>query len=154
MSNEKRPRPDELVALARTYDTMARLIEDNTELKVRAESFERQSAILDSDNESLRQQIKRSKVERDHYFRAYTALTAQLDGVASSLINAIKSTQTQIYGGRRPVPDLETAKESIEPVPSVVKKGPQREERQPVAINLRTLAESISGRGHNGQDLA
>ena len=148
MSKNQPARPEELEGVARTYDTMSRLMEENNGLKVRADSFERQSAILEADNESLRQQIKRSRTERDHYFRAFSALSAQLDGIASGLITAIQTARSQAYGGRRPGPDLEKITENGDPVPLFLKQGPRREEerQEPGKINLRSLAESIAGK--------
>ena len=143
MSN-KQPRPDELEGVARTYETMARLMEENTELKARAESFERQAAIVESDNESQRQQIKRAKVERDHYFRAFTALSANLDGIASALITAINGARTQDYGGRRPVPDLDKAASKTDPIPTFLQRGPRNGDGNVSPIDMTRLAEALT----------
>ena len=141
MSKAEHQRADELDDVRRTYETMERLIDENTELKTRAESFERQAAILTSDNESLRQQIKRAKIERDHYFRAFSVLSANLDGIASALITAINGARTQDYGGRRPVPDVEKAAKLPETIPSFLREGP-RHEAPP--INMKSLAETLA----------
>lgn len=69
----------ELLAFARSFETFKHAKAENTELRGRAERSEHRAEIAESENENLRQMMKRANAERDHYFRAFTALSAQLD---------------------------------------------------------------------------
>jgi hypothetical protein len=70
--------------------------------RVHEAARERHIAALENENSSLKTQLKRKTAERDHFFRAFSALSAQLDGFAGGMITAIHMARTQAYGEKRP----------------------------------------------------
>lgn len=105
---------DELQGMADSYHLMDRLLAENEEFKARVDAAERNAEVLERENADLRREIKRAKAERDHYCRGFTALSAQLDGLAAGMVTAISLARVQAYGGRRPLTELE----KITPAPS------------------------------------
>jgi hypothetical protein len=128
--------PEELENLARAFHSTKRTFEENRELTARVDHYERAAAVLERENENLRRVIKRVNSERDHYFRAFTALSAQLDQIASGLVTAIHLARAQAYGARRPPQDKPVDK--LDPLPSFLRSTP-------VAVDLDRLEISIAG---------
>jgi negative regulator of sigma E activity len=146
--------PEELQGMADSYHLMGRLLAENEEFKARVETAERSAEMLDRENADLRREIKRANSERDHFSRAFTALSAQLDSVAAGLVTAITQARVQSYGGRRPMTDIE----KLAPVPDAeVPRFLRRpvEEGQPhMVADLEEVAERMrvieAGRHQNG----
>lgn len=122
----------EFESIARTFNTLKRLLAENVQLKGERDSFERQAAVALDENEMLRKQIKLVKGERDHFSRAFSMLSAQLDTIGSGLINAVKMSRVQAYGERpaasaerRPVPG-DQAQQPAEPsIPRFLTQPPE-----------------------------
>ena len=58
--------------------------------------------------ETLRKEVNRARGGRDHYFKAFTALHAELDNVAQALVGAIKRAAVHANhpnGGRDQIPE-------------------------------------------------
>ena len=131
--------PEELENLARAFHSGKRMLEEIADAKSKAEHFERAAAVAEAENQNLRRAVKRINSERDHYFRAFTALSAQLDQIASGLVSAIHLARAQAYGGRRPVADLDP-KDAEVPPPAFLSRQHER-----LPIDLEHLAAAISG---------
>lgn len=100
-------------ALAQAYNYVKQLEDENEAGKAHDTARDRHVAVLESENVNLKTQLKRSNAKADHYLRAFTALSAQLDSLASGLVSAIHMARTQAYGERRP--PIETEKPLIQP---------------------------------------
>ena len=98
------------------------LYADLEEARTRAESFERTAAITAKENESLLAQLRRTKGERDHYMRCFTALSAQMKGLGSAFIDAVNMANVHGYGERGAPAEQEPQAEHD--LPSIVRRGP------------------------------
>jgi hypothetical protein len=138
-------RKQELERVADTYRTVERVLVENEQLRARGDQFEQQTRLLEAEADNLRRQNKKMTAERDHYFRAYTALSAQLDQIASGLVTAIHLARAQAYGGRRPTPPLEEAREVARDIPRFLRGEQPAQERPAAPVDLGELAASIGG---------
>lgn len=108
-------------ALTATLDD---LFAENESWKVRAESFERSSAILSNENELLRRELTRYKRQRDHYFQCFTALKAKVTSILSLSEEAVKMTEVHSYGEAKPAENGQKQRVGgNDPVPTFLIKG-------------------------------
>jgi hypothetical protein len=144
----------ELQGLSDSYYLMDRLINENEELKARTETAERQADLLQSENENLHRDIRRADTERDRYFRAYTWLSAQLEGFQVGMENAVSQSRAQVYGERLPITEIKkTAPEGDKELPSFLRRlqgasdAPRGtgDAEPTVPVDLNSLALSIAG---------
>ena len=137
----------ELESIAHTFNTMKRLLAENVQLRRERDSFERQAAVALDENEMLRKQIKHVKGERDHLSRTFSILSAQLDSIGASFINAVKMSRVHAYGERpaasaerRPMPAGEQAQPPAEPsIPRFLTQSPEEFHRE--AVRQRDIGE-------------
>lgn len=130
---------DVLDSLRRAHAEMENLLTETESQKTQLTAQDRQIALLESENENLRRQIKREKEQRDHYFRAFTALSARVETLIHGAIEAIKSAKTHSYetpqtGAPR---QLSTRRDSGEPIPEFLRKGP--------AVDLHKFETALGG---------
>jgi hypothetical protein len=130
---------DELQVMADSYHLMDQLLAENDEFKTRVDAAERSAEMLDRENSDLRREIKRAKAERDHYSRAFTALSAQLDGLAASMVTAVTMSRAQAYGGRRPLTEVEKLTPSTlqPPLPTFLRQ-PRENDTKPISLDELT----------------
>lgn len=146
-------RPDVLSQLAGSYETMRRLLSENERLKVQADSFQQAAAMTETENERLRREIKHAKGQRDHYFRAFTALAANVEALGASFLRAVQMAQVHSYGDRggdAPVQPRQQERErsiKVQDVPGFMKKPmPAADEPEPPeqpGINMKSLSRAI-----------
>lgn len=130
----------ELQSLSDAYQTMERLLSENGELKVRAETAERDRAISESDNQNLHHQNRRLSSERDFYMRRSIALIAKLKGGIAAMYNAINDSESEARG-ERPAPETQPAQDAGEPVPGFLTHQPERSGE--FVVDLKSLAAAI-----------
>lgn len=141
--SEKQPLPPELAAIAQSFDTTQRLMDDVTDLKSRLETSqhqvemtERRAEQAEHENGILRHQIKQATIERDRYFRWFTGLQAQFESIAGAMATAIRATRAQTEG-RPPRPATGTEVVTTPPVndePTEAERG---------RVNFKELAAAI-----------
>lgn len=153
---------EELNSLARSFAAMKRLIEENNQLGLQRDRFERAAALAENENGMLRKQNRQLTGQRDHYFRAFTALAASLDTVGSGLVTAVQHARTHAHGDQSaPPPEYRKAQQRGEdetapptqpqtrdfhhPIPAFLN-TPIEDEPSQSPINLRSLERAISGR--------
>jgi len=144
-----------LESVADTFNALKRLIAEYDRLKAERDILERKIASAVDENETLRKQIKHVKGQRDHHSNALSALTAQLDTLASRFIEVGKAARLQAYGERptgpaerRSVLDWHQPPHPPEPsMPSFLKESPDEFQRgwaKPRDITeKRTLADHL-----------
>jgi hypothetical protein len=143
-------------ALAHAYNYVKQLEDENEAAKTHDVARDRHVAVLENENANLKTQLKRNKAERDHYFKAFTALSAQLDSLASGLISSIHMARTQAYGERRPRMEPErqllqprrstngARPDDGEPVPAFLTSG-ETTDRRPSPVSLDALRRAVDG---------
>ena len=89
-----------LESVADTFNALKRLIAEYDRLKAERDILERKIASAVDENETLRKQIKHVTGQRDHHSNALSALTAELDTLASRFIEVGKAARLQAYGER------------------------------------------------------
>ena len=104
-------RPLELQQIADSYNAVGSLLAENERqqevidgLRSQIESLERSTAILENENRNLRHQMSAERRSRDHYMRAFTALSAQLEGIGATLLKAVESARVHSYGDQPALP--------------------------------------------------
>ena len=144
-----------LKSVADTFHALKRLIAEYDRLKVERDILECKIASTVDENETLRKEIKHVKGQRDHYSNALSALTAQLDTLASRFIEVVKVARLHAYGERptgpaerRPVLNWDQPPHPPEPsIPSFLKEPPEEFQRgwaKPRDITeKRTLADHL-----------
>lgn len=123
LADEQAAERPEIRAAYETAQTLRGLYADLDETKARAESFEQTAAMAATENESLLVQLRRMKGERDHYFRAFTALSSQIEGLGSAFIKAVEMSKVHSYGERGAPPEQPQQSEQHD-LPSIVRRGP------------------------------
>ena len=91
-----------LQSIAATYEEVKRLAAENAAIKIENSSLQNRVLIADTENELLRKQIKTMTSSRDHFMRAFTALAAELGGIARSLGAAVLTAERH---GFAPAPE-------------------------------------------------
>jgi hypothetical protein len=122
-----------LESLAGAFNALKRLIAEHDRLKGERDVFESKIADALDENETLRNQIKHVKGQRDHLSNAISSLTAQMDTLASRFIEAVKMARLQAYGERpaaptepRPVVGWDQARQPLEPsIPGFLRESPE-----------------------------
>jgi hypothetical protein len=153
--NDNTTARQELQGIADAYHRMDELLAQNEELSSRADTAERQAEMLQRENEDLRREIKRTNSERDHYLRAFTALSSQLDGIGSSIVTAIRMSRVQAYGGRRPPSDAEEMfprSETDGDMPTFLRRGPALAGRPSPPVSLETMRIAIEAMGEETRE--
>jgi hypothetical protein len=146
-----------LESLGHAYNDMRHLLDEKEADRVHISTLERHVAVMESENSNLKTQLKRKTAERDHFFRAFSALSAQLDGFAGGMITAIHMARTQAYGEKRPQIEPEKPLTQLrrarngdsrpddgEAIPGFLAQGP--EDMTAGKINLDALRRAIDGR--------
>jgi hypothetical protein len=137
-----------LSAMANAFDAMKRTLVENDKLQAERDSFERQSTIAQSENEMLRKQVKSVKAERDHYMKAFTALSAQLRSLGDSFHNAVRMAEVHSYGDRstavagRPIRSM--GRTDSPPAPATFLERLRRDREQSGPVDITKLKEAIS----------
>jgi seryl-tRNA synthetase len=80
-----------------TVSAVKRLLTEYDRVKGERDNFERQLASTLVENETLRRQAKEAKDHRDHFSKALTTLTAQMDAIGTRCIEAVKMVRSQAY---------------------------------------------------------
>lgn len=121
---------EQLESLARSFYEMKDLLDLVEGLKAQRDNFERVAIAATKENEVLRHQGRQWRGERDHYFRAYSSLSGQLEGLGAALITAIKMSRVQGYEpGARPRAEPEDSAAPVkdptkQPIPAFLRQGP------------------------------
>jgi hypothetical protein len=155
-----------LESLGHAYNDMRHLLDEKEADRVHISALERHVAVLESETSNLKTQLKRKTAERDHFFRAFSALSAQLDGFAGGMITAIHMARTQAYGEKRPQMGAEAKpltqlrrasnsaghEDNVEPIPTFLSEptapGYRMSDATSAAppVNLDALRRAIDGR--------
>lgn len=105
--NERYQPRDGMEAISQAFREQDALLNEVESLRNRHRSLEEALKLCEAENENLRRQNKKINAERDHYLRMTTALTANLDQVATGLVRALHNSRVQAFGARRPLTSLE-----------------------------------------------
>jgi hypothetical protein len=82
-------------SVARTFETLKRLIADYDELKDERDKFENQVVSLVNENDALREQVKRIDQERNRCVQALLACASQIDVIGGRCAEVVKNVKTQ-----------------------------------------------------------
>lgn len=85
-----------LESVARTFETLKRLIADYDVLKDERDRFETKIVSLVNENEALREQIKRIDQERDRCVQALLACASQIDVVGERCAEVVGNARAQV----------------------------------------------------------
>lgn len=118
-------------ALVSGYHAMTDVLKENERLEIEnkaardeVENWRTETLIVRQENDNLKKEINRTKAQRDHYFKAFTALKAQLTSLGFGFLEAVKSSEVHDYGERGGMPD----RNSTPPMPRVVREGPRMDD--------------------------
>ena len=78
-----------------TVSAVKRLLTEYDRVKDERANFERELACALAENETLRRQAKEARDHRDHFSKALTVLTAQMDAIGTRCIEAAKMARSQ-----------------------------------------------------------
>jgi hypothetical protein len=145
-----------LESVAGAFYALKRLIAEHDRLKAERDIFEGKIAGALDETETLRIEIKRVKAQRDHLSNALSTITAQLDTLASRIIEAVKMARLQAYGERpaasaepRPVLGWDQARQPLEPsIPRFLRDSPEEFHR--ISTKPRDISEKRTLADHLG----
>src|SRR5271170_1740371 len=80
-----------------TVSAVKRLLTEYDRVKGEHAIVERQLASALVENETLRRQAKEAKDHRDHFSKALTTLTTQMDAIGTRCMEAVKMARSQTY---------------------------------------------------------
>jgi hypothetical protein len=83
------------------------------------ENWRTETLITRQENENLKKEINRARAQRDHFFKAFTALKAQLTSMGNSMLEAVRSSEVHDYGERGG-----SGGTSLVPMPRAVRPAP------------------------------
>jgi hypothetical protein len=93
-----------LESVAGTLAAVKRLVAAYDRVNSERDNFERQLASVLVENETLRRQTKEAKDHSEHFSKALTTLTDQMDVIGARCIEAVKIARTQSYDQAAMVP--------------------------------------------------
>jgi hypothetical protein len=130
LSVEQSPQDDRQKVLESAVSTVAalrRLLADYERLETERNDFERERARVLLENNKLRKQAKEATDQRELLVRTLEALTAQMDAIGASCMEAAKAARAQSFDSAPLVPTSEPPNEdrNSEPTTSSANAPPQ-----------------------------